>query len=445
MSSDTGGLVPGAASVLDTSISEQMIDSKLITPFTAAQGLIGISSVFTHTVEPTKPLSATDSEIKFELPDTLNSYIDLKNVKVYIRGCLTRKNGTQIIQDELVSIADNFVHSLFDSVILYLGKNQLEIQHNLYPFKAYVKQLQRFPQKCVDMQLAGLTIDSPLESHTAMQNAIARTSYIAKSNEIAFTDNLLIDLFSTEGYMLPGLPIKILFKRSSPAFYTVKDEKNKESYIFSIKEFTLKVPSLVVQSDIGEMLSRQLDSAPANYRFTGTNILQYNISSDTLTCKFSKIFQGKLPSRLLITFYDEEAFLGSETKLPLVSHNTSLQNMSLSINSVIIRQFNVNYAENMYLEVYDRFLEYMNVKKSDYYIPYNQFTDGHRYYSFILSQQPEGMSTLPLQALNQGFLDIGVTLAERPKQNLVMVIYYESPECLTITKDYMARYCPVLN
>ena len=445
MASDVGGLVPGVSAVIDTSISEQTVDSRLIIPFTQPPGLVGISSVFCHVIEPTKPLSRTNNEIHFLLPDTLNSYIDLKNIKFYIRGSFTRKNGDKLEESEAVSIADNFSHSLFDSVTLLLGKNQIEIQHNMYSFKAYVKQLQRYSQKCVEMSKAGLTVDAPLDSLSDMNDAIARIPYIAGSNEVEFTDHVLADWFTTEGYLIPSFPVQIRFKRNSPSFYTVKSAKNTHSYVFNIEEFTLKVPCVIVQHDIADMLSRQLDNASANYRFTGTNALQYCITKDTLTCKFSRVFQGKLPSRLLVTFYEQEAFLGSDTTLPLTTYNVNVQNISLSINSVIVRQYNVKFHENMYLELYDRFLEYMNVDKTDYYIPFEQFVNGHRYYPFILSQKPDGMNTLPVQALNQGFLDIGLTLAERPSKDLIMVVYYESPECLSITKDRMARFDPVLS
>ena len=444
MASDTGGFVPGTAAVLDSSITEQTVDSRLILPYVSPQGLIGISSVFTHVLDPLKPLSKTDNEIHFALPDTLNSYIDLRNIKMYIRGSLVRQKGEKLAAQEKVSIADNFCHSLFECVTILLGKNQLEIQHNLYPFKAYLKQLERYSQKCIEMSMAGLTIDAPVPGIKDMTTAVARTAYIAESQEIEFTDNILADFLNSNGFLKPGFPFKIRFRKSTPAFYTVKHPDNTNSYVFNLEEFTLKVPCVVVQPDIAELLSRQLDVAPADYRFTGTNIIQYTISGDTLTAKFSRVFQGKLPSKLLVAFYDQESFIGSETSLPLVTSNVNVQNISLSINSVVVRQFNVNFKEKLYLELYDKFIEYVGASGSDYYIPYNQYIRGHMFYPFILNQKPEGMPVLPIQALNQGFIDLTITLRERPGNDVIMAVFYQSPECLSITNKDMARFDPVI-
>ena len=61
MSSDAGGLFPGTAAVVDQNI-DQIVDAKWITPLCQANGLIIITSLFPHDLDPTKPISKTYCE-----------------------------------------------------------------------------------------------------------------------------------------------------------------------------------------------------------------------------------------------------------------------------------------------------------------------------------------------------------------------------------------------
>ena len=84
-------------------------------------------------------------------------------------------------KDEGVSIADNFSHSLFDSLTRLLGENQVEIQQLV--FISLCKTIAKRIPKCVGMANAGLTINKTLEA-LHMNTEVARTSCIANSNEI---------------------------------------------------------------------------------------------------------------------------------------------------------------------------------------------------------------------------------------------------------------------
>ena len=443
-------MIPGSVAVLEANV-DQEVDSRLIKPYCKPQGLIGITSNFCHVLEPIRPISKADREIQFALPDLGASFVNLQKIKMYVRGSLTRSDGARLHvplpgdedQDpESVNIADNFVHTLFENVTLLLGRNQIEIQHCNYPFKAFVKQLSSYHEKTAEMEMACMTVDSGYLYDEQISLAKFRYPRIAGSVETEFSDLVLLDLFNCDSLLVPAFPIKIRFRRSPPSFYTVKDGKNDKSYTFNIHEMTLKIPCVHVQPDIMELLSTQLDAGVANYYFKGLNMMQFNLNSDTMTGRF-RCFSGKVPSKMLVTFYTQESFLGADTKLPLLTHNLDVQNISLSINSVVVRQFNVNWGEHLYLDVYEKFLEHMGVKQNSYFIKYDDFKHGYRYYSFCLNEPPEGVSTVPAQALQQAFMDISFTLRSRPGVPCLMVLYYESPECLAITKDMQARYEPL--
>ena len=119
------GTVPVTSTVVPTDIS-QHLDPRLTSMFVKPEGMVGVQSTFTHTVEP---LTGTDEEYVFKILHTGSSYADLKNTQLYIKGNLTRCDGTKLLHDEVVLVANNFLYNLFEFVTLCVGNNQQIIFH----------------------------------------------------------------------------------------------------------------------------------------------------------------------------------------------------------------------------------------------------------------------------------------------------------------------------
>ncbi len=150
-------LVPGASSVIPADIA-QNVDPRLTAMFVKPSGLVGVQSTFTHFVEPTKAYNNTDTEFTFTLPTT-DGYVDLKNINLYVKGRLTRKDKSLLQAEDPVSLANNFMHSLWRSVTLHVGRGQLEIYEPDHAYKAYIRQLLRFDTHSTDMLNEGMTVE----------------------------------------------------------------------------------------------------------------------------------------------------------------------------------------------------------------------------------------------------------------------------------------------
>jgi len=60
-----------------------------------------------------KPIALVDqSDLKFPIPADSETYID-PNIKLYIRGKLTKANGTILDDKDFAAVKNNFLHSLF--------------------------------------------------------------------------------------------------------------------------------------------------------------------------------------------------------------------------------------------------------------------------------------------------------------------------------------------
>ncbi len=80
-------------------------------------------------VQPIKVLDKSDTKYEFDLPIYDLSLLDLRNTMLYVRGKLVgiEPNGDArtLADGEKCNIINNGLHSLFDSVSVTVGQNQV--------------------------------------------------------------------------------------------------------------------------------------------------------------------------------------------------------------------------------------------------------------------------------------------------------------------------------
>jgi hypothetical protein len=114
--------------------------------------------------------------------------------------------------------------------------------------------------------------------------------------------------------------------------------------------------------------------------------------------------------------------------------------MSLSLNGVVVRELSANYDNGIYLEAYRRFTDWMKASESEYFISFDIFKLGYRYYCFDLMESCPNVDACAEEMLRQGFLDIQLQLGGGLESEHVMTVFYESPESVEITKERAARH-----
>ena len=87
-----------------------------------------------------QPLTSLDSggPIEFVIPGTGDAYLDLANTYLLIRAKVVRGVGTDLAADTPVAPVNNWLHSLFSQVDVYLNDTLVTPSSNTYPFRAYV-------------------------------------------------------------------------------------------------------------------------------------------------------------------------------------------------------------------------------------------------------------------------------------------------------------------
>ena len=182
-----------------------------------------------------QPFTSLDSggPIEFVIPGTGDAYLDLANTYLLIRAKVVRGVGTELAADTTVAPVNNWLHSLFSQVDVYLNDTLVTPSSNTYPFRAYVDTVLSYGAEAKNTQLTSqlwykdtagqmdaTTVDG---GNTGL---IERQRHIAESRIVEMMGRLHVDLFLQDRFLLNGVSVKIRLVRSKDAFSLMAGGQN---------------------------------------------------------------------------------------------------------------------------------------------------------------------------------------------------------------------------
>jgi len=84
--------------------------------------------------------SVDQSDLEFLIPSVSDTYIDL-NIRLYIRGKLTKNDGTALDNTDFTAVTNNFLHSLFGQCSIALNGVTITQATELYNYRSFCKTI----------------------------------------------------------------------------------------------------------------------------------------------------------------------------------------------------------------------------------------------------------------------------------------------------------------
>ena len=174
-----------------------------------------------------QPMTSLDSggPIEFVVPGTGDAYIDLANTYLFVRAKIIRGAGTNLADDTPVAPVNNWLHSLFSQVDVYLNDTLVTPSSNTYPFRAYVETLLSYGAEAKKTQLTSQLWYKDTAGHMDATQAnggnaglIERRRHIVGSRVVEIMGRLHVDLFMQDRFLLNGVTVRIRLVRSKDTF-----------------------------------------------------------------------------------------------------------------------------------------------------------------------------------------------------------------------------------
>ena len=265
-----------------------------------------------------QPLTSLDSggPIEFILPGTGDAYLDLANTYLLVRATIVNGNGTDIGADTPVAPVNNWLHSLFSQVDVYLNDTLVTPSSNTYPFRSYVETLLSYGAEAKQTQLTSQLWYKDTAGHMegttvngGNQGLVKRGRYLAESRVVDMMGRLHVDLFLQDRFLLNGVDVKIRLVRSKDAFSLMADGQNPD-YKVRLVEAILFARKAVLRPTV----------QMAHIKALAKGTAKYSIPQCAKSHTHENLFLGTLPKRLILWCIDNDAYNGNYAKKNIQRH-----------------------------------------------------------------------------------------------------------------------------
>ena len=285
---------------------------------------------------PLSQLSANASVIEFCVSGDGQSYLDTSNILLRITGSLKDADGIKNA-DVKDGVCNNLFHALFNQVDVSYNDRQLTESTNNYAYISYIRTLiettEGEKRNSLQSQLFFADTSEKISSNLPTENTgLSNRSFFTKpGNKVEMTAPLMVDVFSSKTFLIPGVNIRIKLFLNRPQFYIVSSHTSTKA-MFLIDSATLMVPKLSVNMQLFLSHNEMLKQEPAVFNFFKYVTRIHTIPAQNRNTVIENLFSDKVPSLLVVAMVSSSDYAGNYATNPYNLQHFGLRSMSLILN-----------------------------------------------------------------------------------------------------------------
>ena len=317
------------------------------------------------------PLSSVEnpnSAITFLIAGT-DEYIDLSKTILTVTGKITKKDGnTKLGGNDQSNVApvNNFLHSLFRQVDVYLNGKQVTPAMGTYAYRSYIETLLNYDVsakqsqfssalyykdtagqmdktgalpslKTINYKTAGVSSTDASDKlyvlGTGNQGFAKRHQFIKNGNQFVLSGPIFSDIFMTDRLLLNMMDLKVVLNRSSDAFSLMEigNDPPIEPKV-QLTDVVLKVRKVKVDQSVSDGVERILKQTPALYPIRRVECKILTIPANLPNVRQDNIFSGIIPNSFVVGLIHVDASTGEYGKNPYTFQHFGVTSVSLTAN-----------------------------------------------------------------------------------------------------------------
>ena len=335
------------------------------------------------------PLSSVenpDSAINFLIAGT-DEYIDLSKTILTVEGIITKGNGKDPLSgsgQSSVAPVNNFLHSLFKQVDVYLSGKQVTPAMGTYAYRSYIETLLNYDVSAKESQFSSAmyfkdtahfmdaTGSSPsTKTITYVTNSpnngdtdtfslpvpgsgnrgfAKRSELVHDGKHFTLSGPIFSDVFMSDRLLLNMMDLKVVLNRSSDTFCLM--DKNADGSKINprvkLNNVVLKIRKVKVDQAVSDGVERMLKQTPALYPIRRVECKILTIPANIPHLRKDNIFSGIIPKSFVFGLVDVDAANGTYDKNPYNFAHFGVKNVSLTANGeeIPFKQLVLKYPEN---------------------------------------------------------------------------------------------------
>ena len=381
------------------------------------------------------PISALNNSapIEFIIPPQTEKWTDLNQSYVYIKfKVIAAADGANLGADAELSVVNNFFHSMFSSVDMYLNNKLISSDSELYPYRAYIENLLSYSQDCKSTHLGVLELwdqDTPghMQDHTRGGDNDGwkrRRTFIKQSKVCELAGRLHLDLFLQEKYLPNGVEIRLKLNRSSNSFCLMGDVEGRviiQQVAFNVRTVDL-LP--VVANNLNQVIEQQNMKIPIRRAVVKT----FTIPNGQRSKIDDHLFLGQLPKRIILGMVRNTDINGDPTTNPFDFRHFNLSKLEVSIDGKTThnKPFTPNFADGEVLRSYMSLFQATGSlgQNRSFGLTLKHYKAGYSLWGYDLTAD-QGSEQGQLHPIKTGNMRIDIQFSENLNTAINVIVYAE--------------------
>ena len=435
---------------------------------------------------PLSDVSNGDCAITYLISGT-DEYIDLSKTILLVEGKVMAGDGNNLSTGQAnVAPVNNFLHSLFKQVDVYLNGKQVSPAMGTYAYRSYIETLLNYDVSAKKSQLSSAMYykDTPGQMDlkgalpstetiswtnsqnqkkttpvqvpgTGNQGFAKRSEFIQDSKKFSLSGPIFADVFMGDRLLLNGMTLKIVLNRS-PDQFCLMDKNDPGSEVnpkVKLNDVVLKIRKVKVDQAVSDAMGLLLLKSPAIYPIPRVECKFLTIPGGLPSTRKDNIFSGLIPKSFIFGLVDADAFTGKTGKNPYNFQHFHVNNVGLSVNGeeIPFKQLTLTYPTDNndntdkvdFIQAYNTLFlgtgkMYANMGLD---ISREDYAQGYTLYAFDLT--PDMCNTTDyFNAVQRGSLSVDITFAKSPDANspIAMVCYGDFENVIRIDSQRNVIY-----
>ena len=339
---------------------------------------------------PISSVQNPDNAITFLIAGT-DEYIDLSKTILTVTGSIMKKDGKTKLDggaQSNVAPVNNFLHSLFRQVDVYLNGKQVTPAMGTYAYRSYIETLLNYDVSAKQSQFSsalyykdtagkmdengslpsiktlnykkpGSQPDSPgidsSDEYTSPgsgnQGFAQRHKFITGGIQFVLSGPIFSDIFMTDRLLLNMMDLKVVLNRSTDSFSLMEIGNSSGNEIFPkvhLTDVVLKIRKVKVDQPVSDGVERMLKQTPALYPIRRVECKILHIPENLPNTRQDNIFSGLIPNSFVFGLVHVNAANGTYGKNPYNFAHFGVTNVSLTANGqeIPFKQLTLKYPKS---------------------------------------------------------------------------------------------------
>lgn len=288
-----------------------------------------------HCYRPMAALSDT-SPIEFIISGHGDEYIDLAHTALHLLVKIVPEKQREGASAAVIAPVNNWMHSIFSQVDVYLNQKCVTPPSNHYNYRAYIENLLNYGSDAKNSHLRTVLWDKDTDSFDSVDSTnkgfVSRYNATKDQKVVELYGNLHCDIFNQDKFLLNGVEVGVRLIKASNAFHLMGSAAGN----IEILDANLFVRKVKINPSILVAHARALSIATAKYPITRVDIKSITISKDVQSKSIDNLYLGQLPKRCIVGFVKNEAYSGDFKYNPFNFQHFKHNFLALYIDSVQI-------------------------------------------------------------------------------------------------------------